>query len=262
MDKTLFSIIGFTFAFILILFSIIGPWYSTSLEFNYTPPKYEIFTNLSKNQETDIQASIQYYLTKADSKGNFLGYYEETSIDYSDLKNQLSFYKSQSDLKTMDSVFFIFDLSFYLCILLFILILSALFCSIFLFFKIGDKIFIRNIAALLGFSAFILAIILILFFMVSWINILQDLPNLYGMSSIQGESRNPFFWYSLGSSSSSSLGTTEYNVSVGPGYSWYFILISGIISLITCIFIFRKIKPEKKELISHQYYPAYPPNNI
>ncbi len=97
-------------------------------------------------------------------------------------------------------------------------------------FNFGKPGMMSKFGGIFGILTFILAIIAVLYFMTA-------LPGAANLQSSEGEDIG--FWYS----ESQSFEGYEMSISAGPGFSWYLLLISGIIDLIGAIPLFNKQQP-------------------
>jgi len=204
MKKDIFALISMVIGLILILVSLFGPWYSISIT----------------NSENDTDYSQDSYLTKMETKGKLFGYDITNSSSYADAGN----FEGKH----------IFDNTMYLTI-------GVLFASILAFigllgvmFHFGKTNTVRKICALFGIITFILAVMTISYFMVEFTNQAEETASTY--SEISGEETLDIgFWFSKSSEGS--------KISTGPGYSWYLMIIAGIITLIFPVILLIKQKP-------------------
>jgi hypothetical protein len=119
----------------------------------------------------------------------------------------------------------------YLTIITLIICIIALIGILGYVVNFGYPEVMKKIGASLGIITFIFALITIIYFMVASTNIISESGSTY--SSITGQDVPSIgFWYS----------DTAHGVSLsaGPGFSWYFMLIGGIIALVSAIKLLLK----------------------
>ena len=162
----------------------------------------------------EVKTDSSLYLTKIVTKYRGMGESGTDSHDYTD------------DVPYK----YIFDITLILMIGVFIIFIIALICIILLNFSTQNiEIKIRKFAVIFCIISFILAILAPIFFMVA-------LPNEMEKSGFESAS----FWYDKKDENSTK--------TMGPGFAWYFIIITAIILLISSIFLskknmFKKVAP-------------------
>ena len=98
-------------------------------------------------------------------------------------------------------------------------------------FNFGNPVTMKKMGAALGIITFIFALITIIYFMTVSTNYISESGLAY--SAISGEDVPEIgFWYSDTINGAS--------ISAGPGFSWYFMLIGGMIALGSAIKLFLK----------------------
>jgi hypothetical protein len=126
----------------------------------------------------------------------------------------------------------------YISIFAIITTIIALICVLGYIFKVGSSNTIRKLGVIFGIITFILAITAVIYFMIGWNNQVQE--GISAFSTMSGtevtEIEDIGFWYSQ---------RQDGNVfTMGPGYAWYLMIIAGIITMISSLFIIIKEKPK------------------
>ena len=119
----------------------------------------------------------------------------------------------------------------YLTIITLIICIIALIGILGFAFNFGNPVTMKKMGAILGIITFIFAMITIIYFMNSSTNLISESGSAY--SAISGQEVPDIgFWYSDTIDGAS--------ISAGPGLSWYFMLIGGIIALGSAIKLLLK----------------------
>ena len=171
------------------------------------------------SKSSDSESTANSYLTKAIIESEQSGSTTKITMDYAD----------SEDTTGKD----VFDNTMYLTITIIILITLSLIGILGVLFHFGNAKTMRNIGVIFGIIAFILAIVSISYFMIEYTNQMNEAASAY--SQISGQDLPELsFWdsYSEGGED----GT------LGPGYAWYFVLVAGIISLISSLIFFKQPK--------------------
>lgn len=128
----------------------------------------------------------------------------------------------------------IFDNTMYITVVVLVMAILALVAVLGFVFNFGKSNMMRMLGAIFGIITFVLALVAILYFMTA----LPAEMNNYG-----GVVEKPTFWYNQ-----KIQGVVD--VSMGPGYAWYLMLVTAIIALITSIMLL--IFKEKQVLPTQQ----------
>lgn len=212
MKKTMLPLILIIIGLIIIILSYFGPWYTLSI--NYT------LLGMQANYNQQI------YLSSIELSGNAVGFdFTQTILlDAMEIegisKDYIDFLQN---VKTLTLI------SIITCILGFIGIAATL-------FNFGEKIHMKKIGIIFGIITFCLTILTIIYFVIGWTNIeitlQQNINNFFEKIGII----NPYdthlgFWYTNVKN-----GNT---FSIGPGYAWYLMIITGVLSWLSAFFINR-----------------------
>lgn len=162
----------------------------------------------------EMDYNVGMYLTKMEMKGNVMGQDSSMSISYADAKSQAVAAGVNTDS------FKIIDYTMYLTIGAIITAILALIGILGFVFNFGNANKMRMLGVIFGIIAFILAIAAPLYFMTT--------------SFTQG---NYGFWFSQT--------ITGVDISGGPGFAWYLMIVAAIIALIASIaMLLKKSVPE------------------
>ena len=137
----------------------------------------------------------------------------------------------------------------YFIILTFIMTILALIGVIGFYYNLGNRDNMRKIGVIFGITTFIIAISSIFYFMIVALNQMQEARSMY-FSTSGAEDTLPdiSFWWS-----------TEINgtqLSAGPGYAWYFMIIAGIIVLISAVLLYKCRASETQKVMQTSLPPT------
>ena len=203
MKKDMLSLIGMFIGLVLILVALFGPWYSMNIEHSETETDY--------NQDA--------YLTKMETKGKLFGYDITNSSSYADAGN----FEGKH----------IFDNTLYLTIVTLVASILALIGLLGVMFHFGKSNMMRKLCAIFGVITFVLAVVSSIYFMNEFSNQAEETASAY--SDLSGEDMPDIgFWFSKSGE--------ESEISMGPGYSWYLMIVAGIITLLSPVILLKKNK--------------------
>ncbi len=189
----------------MIIFSFFLPWYSVDFEY--------------KEEDYFSKSNTDYYLTKLswESKGSD-DFDVSENYDYEELRN---YSNAEEILEPFDNA------KIFSILLLVFSIICLIFNLVYLSKTVNPKAF-RITGEIFCVIIFIFSLIAVFLFAYQ---ITENLETMVGGGSI-GEVKNAGFWFSKSEGG--------YSISSGPGLSWYFMFISGILSIIASIFLFKK----------------------
>ena len=224
------KVIGMVFAILALVFIIIGlvgSWYNVHMDYSLSYMEGESDTNI--------------YLTRMTAKSTMSGSTQEQDMNISDIRQQYE--AGGMDTSFLDAI----DNAFIITIIALIVAIIALFFS-----GLSFKIFqIQKIAAILFILVFVFALIAPILFMTGFQTFIDQ--QLESMSYMTGEVEDIGFWYSKSGEG--------FNMSFGPGYAWYLMIIGAIFALIGAIifFIGKKQTAMPTPNIMQQQAPPSPP---
>ena len=137
----------------------------------------------------------------------------------------------------------------YLTIITFIIAVLAIIGIFGFSYSLGKSNIMLKIGMISGVITFIFTIITVLYFMIESVNQMQEARSSYFLISGAEDTLPEIgFWWNTNINGA--------NISAGPGYSWYLMIIAGIIVLISSIILYKN---KKAEVYSTTPSP-YPPN--
>ena len=208
MKKDKLSLIGMVIGSVIILVALFGPWHSVSI----------------KNSENETDYSQDLYLTKMEKKFKLRDDDKTNSISYADADS----FEGKH----------IFDNTLYLTIGTLVASILACIGLLGVMFHFGKSSMMRKLCVIFGVITFVLAVVTSIYFMNEFTNqAAEEISSVY--SEISGEETlNIGFWFSWSGK--------QGEISMGPGYSWYLMIIAGIITLISPVILLKKQKPTTK----------------
>ena len=142
--------------------------------------------------------------------------------------------------------------TFYLTIIIFIIVIFSLVSLICYFRGFGNKNLMLKISLVFGISTFILLIVTAYYFMVETVNQIQDSKSAYfSISGSQDTLQDIGFWWNTNLNGA--------KLSAGPGYSWYLVIAVAVIFLIALIMLF--VKQKQPIVLSSNMQQQSPPLN-
>jgi hypothetical protein len=212
MNRKLIPLFFTTFAVVLFLFGLLGPWY-----------------NIHNHVENIYEYDLNFHLTEAKLDGKISNIDVSRTYVYQNKNGILSLIPEDSIKRLyIDQVFDVFETTkiFVLFALLFSAITFISYTALYLF---ENKFYLlRNFILIMGVLFSGLSICGIIFFTVSWTSILHKViaPFLSLSKSFPELNFSPdwAFWYSYTSSQG-------IFFSIGPGYAWYLMIVGGVCGL-------------------------------
>ena len=208
MNKNIVSTIFTILALVFIIIALFGVWYSGNQKISLSG--------------FEIENGFDIHLNSIEGRVvNDGGDLETQSESISELREQ---YKEAG----MDTGFLdVIDTTFIITIIGLVFAILAFIFAALSFFK--PKI--QKIAGILSILLFVFALIAPIYFMIGYSDYLDEQIESWGTSS---EISDLGFWYSKSVSGG--------EISMGPGYAWYLILIGAVFGLIAAITLFLKQK--------------------
>lgn len=212
MKKIMLPLICISMGIFILILAYLGPWYTLSI--NYT------FLGIQANYNQHL------YLNSIEFYGNTAGIDFSQTILLDAMKTEGI---SSAYTEFLQNTKNLTILSILTSIIGFIGIAGVL-------FHIGKKSAMKKIGIIFGIITLCITIITIFYFMIGWNNIetmiQQNINNFFENIGV----RNPFddnlgFWCTHTKNGNS--------FSIGPGYAWYFMIIAGILSWLSALFINR-----------------------
>ena len=152
MKKIIIPIACFIIALIIVLMSFVGPWYNMNINGSVDTSSTNgsgIDGGFSAMIE-DMEINVDYYLRNVRVKSNFFGMPFTQSISYSDLKEQ----SEQSDVQygsmVADSIVCLFYYSFYLSLVVLVLLVLSLVFSVIYLLSNGVNVNLKKLALVFG----------------------------------------------------------------------------------------------------------------
>jgi len=209
MKKGIPALICMILMLMFIVVTLFGPWYGISDKSGMVASGYVTNVNLYESTLYLTSATTTSYQYNSD-----FGKVNQTTqtMSYTDARKQAELAGGDT------SLFDIFNITFYLAIFALIIAISALVSQLGYVFNFGKPNTMRKLAMIFCSIAFILIIVVVLYFAVT-------VPG--AMKSGLRLENDIGFWYSYSDV-----------LSVGPGYSWYLMLIGAILAFVSFIFIF------------------------
>jgi len=169
---------------------------------------------------TDMTSDSDVYLTKIEGTSSMSGQTIQ-SMDISELKVQYE--AAGMDTSFVDAISNAFLIT----------IIALIFAIIAMVFAIISVIMpkLQMIAGILSILLFIFAILAPILFMTGFTSFVESQMSAYGTS---GGATDIGFWYSVNQNG--------INMSAGPGYAWYLMIIAAIFGLIGGIILFMEQK--------------------
>lgn len=219
MKKGLPSLICTIIGLVLIIIAFFGPWYNISMSFS--------MFGMSGDVSEDM------YLTNMHVEGDMMGQQMSESKNWEEVEAQGT---------STVSIGFIFANTMYLVIIAIITAILAVLGAGMYVLTVSKGNAMKNLGKIFGIITFILALVAILYFMFTWTGQMEDASDTFlsmgGSSSALEESYG--FWYGQGDAGNS--------ISMGPGFSWYLIIIGGILMLLAAIILRKKIVPTRQPI--------------
>lgn len=233
---------------IIIVVSFFGPWYTSHAKYSFggSAPFEGFGSNFS--YETDYNQN--FYLTKMEIHGTMMGQQMTQSISYDYMKKQM-----QASSQTMNmGIYDIFGNTMYIVIGALITSVLALIGILGVALNFGKSDTMRKIGIIFGIVTFILAISAIGYFWMGWNNQMQEsISSSYSSSgTYDAPDITLGFWYNYNQDGN--------EMSMGPGFAWYLMIIAGIITLISTFLILKKEVQPAPEFISNLEPPPEIPN--
>jgi len=225
------ELIGILLVLVFLILALFGPWYCFSIQYDYDG----VGRVSERNSETNFYLfhveNNDYWYEGFDEKTESI----ENKMDYDDLLYRSKV--SEAGLSYSEyNAFDILDYTFFIILGAFIAtIIFLLYRSLFVFQFLNNPKLFKNISLLFGIIILLFSITAIIYFSISWTNIVLGESETLNYFSLSNFGKNSF-WYTAGSSS----GETAIRYSSGPGYSWYLTIIAGIIALISSISMIKK----------------------
>jgi len=188
----------------------------------------------------------------------FLPWYS-TGITGGDVEMNANIYLDRSEMKFLgqtvkssnEGVDFIQN-TMYLTIITFIVCIIALIGTMGFVIKSGFSDKMKKIGIAFGIITCIFAVITIIYYMSETINVISESSSTY--FAISGQ-ENIFtdigFWWS------EDIGGAH--ISAGPGFSWYFMIFSGILAFVSSVILIIKKEPKQTTPLSPSMESQAPP---
>lgn len=254
MKKGVLPIILMIVVLILVFLSFLGSWYGAHIKYSGDNSSYDYGYNSSfyESKETDYNAD--YYLTKISLKGESFGNPISMSYDYSYIKD-ISEKRGSSTLPELEKMMSIFDVVFYILIACIVVSIIALIFALGVLVPSNYFLTFKKLGMIFGIIVFILAVISSFYFMVEWNNLMQESEStelsMISSSQFPEDLGVNGFWFSYNKD--------NFEYSLGPGYSWYLIIITGVISLVSSILLYLTREPVLSQFMQSRYPSPYPP---
>jgi len=254
MKKGVIPIILMIVVLILVFLCFLGPWYGFHIKYSEDNSSNNNYFNSSFYNSEETDTTADYHLTKVSMKGKAFGNPMSFSYDYSYLKD-ISEKMGTSKTSQFEKMMSIFDIVFYIVIACIIVSIIGLIFT--LGILVPSKYFLtfKKLGVIFGIIVFILAIICSFYFMVEWNNLIQETEStelsMISSSQFPTDLGDTGFWYSYNKN--------NFEYSLGPGYAWYLIIITGVISLISSILLYLTREPVLSQFIQPRYTSVYPP---
>ena len=254
MKKSIISIALMILVLVLVLLSFLGPWYGFHIKYTDDQSMYGSGVNSSFYDSEDTDTTASYYLRKVSIKGEAFGNPMSLSYDYSYIKDV----SEKTDSETapqFEKMMNLFDVIFYIMLACIVMSIIALIFSLGVLVPGKNFLKFKRLGMIFGIIVFILALISSFYFMIEWTNIINESETtelgMTNSSLFPQDLKIDGFWFSY------SEGNFEY--SIGPGYAWYLIIITGVISLISSIMLYLTRDPVLSQFVQPRYPSAYPP---
>lgn len=218
---TIIGLILVIVAFIMILISLISPWWNA----------HTSGAVLNQNYDGDWNAYLQDFR----SHGSIFGYTSDKTQTWAQYNTDF-----QSSYHTSSVVASLMTQEFYLTVVAIVLVLLAIIVIVLTLVRKAKPF----IAGFIIIVAFILAIIAPVLFYA------QEPAALDTDSKAQGNTKNAFSGFAGSSSESNTLGHSS--TTWGPAMGWYMILVAAILLLIAASFIFGSKKPASPTPATYQ----------
>lgn len=237
------SLIFVIVAIIILFISLVGPWYNMTT-------KYDSMGG------SEVKSSVDYYLDKVNSSSNLLGETISDSKTYEELRDEtkenmedISEYSTLSDSSYMeiqydyyDNLYSIGNITTYLIIITAIIAFFIILAIVLNFLMKNNTI--RIIGGIFCVITFVLILLTVFNFMFAFTDAQNTLFNQEAYSSFINEDIS--FWYYKEQSGVS--------LSLGPSYSWYLMIITGILILLAGVLLFIKPTNQKNPAYQQNYY--------
>jgi len=245
MKKGIASLVCIIIGLIIIIVSFFGPWYSTHMRYSYE--SYGGYGGFGSNYSSNTEYYQNFYLTKIEMQGTMMGQDMSQSFSYDYMKEQME----SSSQSTNSGLYNIFGNTMYIVIGVLITSIIALIGIAGFTLNIGNYNTMRKIGLIFGIITFILAILSIGYFWMAWNNQMQESISNY--SSYGGSYDTPDFTYGFWFNQSQA----GNQMSMGPGFAWYIMIIGGFLSLISTILIIKKPKQNISDIKSNLETQSY-----
>lgn len=220
MDKKNPAIIFTTIAVVLVIFTLLGPWYNFQLDID------------SNINELDMNYSLRLYLSNANFQGQIFGRNVFQSEDYENIRDILYLIPGNSENDySINQVFDVFETIRLFVIISLVLSITTFFVyALSVLFTYKDNN-LRHLKIILGviFSCF--SFFSFFYFLFLWSSVIQRGLSLFLSSAsyvpISSEMSEAGFWFSFYQGG--------LNITMGPGHAWYIMIISGIFGLIAVV---------------------------
>jgi len=170
--------------------------------------------------EGTVEGSITLFSTA--TKSDYPGLTGEETKDHADAR------KEAEDANGDTGLYDVYSNAFIIVVLALIIGLIAVIAVFGNMFNFGPAI-MKKFGAIFCILTFIFALIAVLYFMTAY-------PSESEMKTPEGKDAG--FWYSDSGTTTEMGVEVEYDYTLGPGYSWYLMLIGAILALISAIFLF------------------------
>lgn len=210
MKKNIIGMVFTILALVFIAIGLVGSWYNAHMEISMT-----MF---------ELESNADIYLTRLEGTSTMGGNVQTQSLSIDEAREQ---YKAAG----MDTGFFdTIGNALILTILALIFAIMALIFSI-LSVKIPK---LQKIGGILAILLFIFALIAPILFMTGFSGYLDEQAAIAEASSPSSNIGDIGFWYSKS--------MEGLDMSMGPGYAWYLMIIAAVFGLIAAIMLFVKQK--------------------
>ena len=224
MDKKNPAIIFTTIAIVLIIFTLLGPWYNFQLDID------------SNIDELDMNYSLKLYLSNVNIQGQIFARNVFQSEDYENIRDILSLIPGNSENDySINQVFNVFETTRTFVIITLVLSITTFFAyAVSVLFMIKGHC-LRNTKLILGviFSGF--SFFSFFYFLFFWSSVIQRGLSLFLSSTsyipVTSEISEAGFWFSFYQGG--------LNINMGPGHAWYIMILSGIFGLIAVVFTLK-----------------------
>ena len=227
MQKKIIGMIFAILALVFVIIGLVGSWYNVHMEYSSS--------YMTGESDSDI------YLTRMTAKSTMGGSTQEQDMSIDEIRDQYE--AGGMDTSFLDAI----NNTFIITIIALIFAIIAL-----VFAGLSFKIFhLGKIGAILLILVFVFALISPILFMTGFQSFIDQQMETYSGMTTGVEDIG--FWYSNSGEG--------FNMSLGPGYAWYLMIIGAIFALVAAIifFIGKKLQAIPTPNVMQQQAPPSPP---